>query len=205
MQHTGATPDSNTQPASTALLHVLHTSALAAIVQYASNAFFTYVTRLLNPHNGMHLCRSAGCLREALAVASARLVSFDPSEQTLRQLYAASITPPEAAPTNPAAASDAASTPAQHSGQATADRPPASDGRKAELAPVTAVAHAEAAAANLLLLDQPAAAARALVGRAGGCTPVTLHAAARLAAMAAAHKVRVGFCCRLLAVVAQHK
>jgi hypothetical protein len=101
--------------------------------------------------------RASGCLREALAVASTRLLPLDPAAQQLRQQYTASITP--AAPATVAAG--------------------------------VVKPHPEAAAANLLLLDQPAAAARALASRDGGCNALALHVAARTAVLAAAHKVCV--------------
>lgn len=107
-------------------------------------------------------------MREALAVASARLLPLDPAAQQLRQQYTASITPPPQA----AATADAPATPAAA---------PAGGG--------STKLHPESAAANLLLLDQPAAAAQALASKDGGSNPVALHAAARVAVLAAAHKV----------------
>lgn len=112
-------------------------------------------------------CRETGCLREALAVASTRLLHADPAVQQLRQQYAASLTPIAAAegdaPAQPTAAAAAA--------------------RKG-IKP-----HSEAAAANLLLLDQPAAAAMALASRDGGSNAAAMQTAAQVAALAAAHKV----------------
>jgi hypothetical protein len=58
--------------------------------------------------------------------------------------------------------------------------------------------HAEAAAANWMLLGQPGAAARALVGSEGGCSAVALQAAARVAALAAAHQVWLQMWCASL-------
>lgn len=103
-------------------------------------------------------------------MASARLLPFDPAGQQLRRDYAASIAPTaqaEAAPTVAAAGST--------------DTATASSKKKL---------HPEAAAANLLLVDEPAAAARVLASREGDCSGAALHAAARVAALAAAHKVR---------------
>jgi hypothetical protein len=115
-------------------------------------------------------CREAGCLREALAVASTRLLPADPAVQQLRQQYAASLTP------TTAAVGDAS---AQPSAAAAAT---ATGGKGAK-------SHPEAAAANLLLLDQPVAAATALASRTGGSNAAAMLAAAHVAALAAAHEV----------------
>lgn len=115
-------------------------------------------------------CREAGCLREALAVASTRLLHADPAVQQLRQQYAASLTP------TATAQGDASAEPAQPTAAAAAAR----KGIKP---------HSEAAAANLLLLDQPAAAAMALASRDGGSNAAAMQTAAQVAALAAAHKV----------------
>lgn len=112
-------------------------------------------------------CREAGCLREALAVTSIRLVHADPAVQHLRQQYAASLTPTAAA---------------QRDAPAQPTTAPAAAGKGTK-------PHSEAAAANLLLLDQPAAAAMALASRDGGSNAAAMQTAAQVAALAAAHKV----------------
>ena len=116
--------------------------------------------------------RAAGCSREALAVAATRLMPADPLAQHIRQRFVNSITP-TAAVVQPAAAD---------AGPAGAPTPAAEVEQKRK-------AHPAAAAANLLLLDQPAAAARTLLASAGGSSVLALHAAARVAALAAYHKV----------------
>lgn len=119
----------------------------------------------------MLVCRDAGCLREALAVASARLLPLDPAALQLRQQYVATITPTAAA--GPSAAAG------NHTDSPTVAVPAAAVQR-----------HPEAAAANLLLLDQPATAARVLASKDGGSNAAAVGAAARVAALAVANKVR---------------
>lgn len=135
-----------------------------------------------------------------MAVASARLLQLDPAALHLRQQYAASLTPTSAAvlPEPAVLANPSASSSSETKSAA---------GSEAVVSVAAAAAskpHAEAAAANWLLLGQPAAAAKALAGSEGGCSAVTLQAAARVAALAAAHKVCLQMWCASLTGCFEH-
>lgn len=129
-------------------------------------------------------CRAAGCLREALAVASCRLLPQDPIAQQFRKQYAAALT--AVAAVNDKQAEDSANL--QETTAATA----------AATATGNSVQSAAVAAAHLLLLDQPLAAAKALAEAAAAAADCSaaeaclfLQAAVRVAALAAPHKVKL--------------
>lgn len=179
---------------------------------------------LLTHTSLLHGCcagRAAGCLREALAVANARLLPADPAACHLRHSYAAALAPTTnttargSLPSTSAGAPGATGTDASHpddqqntasistgtsniacdstgisTGTSTSTGTGISIGTRGSSASTAAkglaTCHPEAAAANMLLLGQPAAAVQALAGIAGGHNASAVYAAAVVAALAAA-------------------